>query len=163
MKKEANPPMVLKEVKQVASPVVKETIPAAQMPQPVVSKVVVEEEPKDEIDALKKKFDRVVYTKGNKPASVPVVATTPAPVAKPVAPVAEEEEEEEVVVVPVVKKEEPVVLTASNDPDKFYTVKKGDTAFNIAKQNNISMRQLMDWNGLDFSAIKVGQKLRVKP
>ena len=52
---------------------------------------------------------------------------------------------------------------AANDDPKFYTVKKGDTAFSIAKKHNISMRQLMDWNDLNFESIKQGQKLRVKP
>lgn len=52
--------------------------------------------------------------------------------------------------------------TASSDAGKFYTVREGDTAFTIAKDNNISMKQLMDWNDLDFDQIKPGQKLRVK-
>jgi len=52
--------------------------------------------------------------------------------------------------------------TASNDAGKFYTVREGDTAFTIAKDNNISMKQLMDWNDMDFEQIKVGQKLRIK-
>lgn len=50
-----------------------------------------------------------------------------------------------------------------NDPAKYYTVKRGDTAYTIAKKNGITIRQLMDWNGLDFDAIKEGQNLRVKP
>lgn len=49
------------------------------------------------------------------------------------------------------------------EPGKFYTVKRGDTAYTIAKKNGITIRQLMDWNGLDFDAIKEGQQLRVKP
>lgn len=49
------------------------------------------------------------------------------------------------------------------DPGKYYTVKRGDTAYTIAKKNGITIRQLMDWNGLDFDAIKEGQNLRVKP
>lgn len=49
------------------------------------------------------------------------------------------------------------------DPAKFYTVKKGDTAYTIAKKNGITIRQLMDWNGLDFDEIQEGQQLRVKP
>lgn len=52
--------------------------------------------------------------------------------------------------------------TASSDAGKFYIVRDGDTAFTIAKDNNISMKQLMDWNDLDFDQIKPGQKLRVK-
>ncbi|HEY9176867.1 MAG TPA: glucosaminidase domain-containing protein [Flavipsychrobacter sp.] len=49
------------------------------------------------------------------------------------------------------------------EPGKYYTVKKGDTAYTIAKKNGITIRQLMDWNGLDFDAIQEGQQLRVKP
>ena len=41
-------------------------------------------------------------------------------------------------------------------------VKKGDTAFGIAKKHNISISQLNEWNKLDFKGIKVGQKLKVK-
>ncbi len=48
------------------------------------------------------------------------------------------------------------------DPSKYYTVKEGDTAYSIAKQHGISVRQLMEWNKLDFDAIKVGEELRVK-
>lgn len=97
------------------------------------------EEPKTELDLLKSKFDKVVYTK-------PKPAENAAPKDEPKA------EEQK-----TVQKE----TTASVTP-KYYTVKKGDTAFSIAKANNITMRQLMDMNGLDFAEIKVGQKLRVQ-
>lgn len=49
------------------------------------------------------------------------------------------------------------------EPGKYYTVKAGDTAYTIAKKNGITIRQLMDMNGLDFDQIKEGQNLRVKP
>jgi|GEM_PF-35034 len=48
------------------------------------------------------------------------------------------------------------------DPSKYYMVQRGDTAYTIAKKHGITIRQLMDWNGLDFDAIKEGQNLRVK-
>lgn len=54
------------------------------------------------------------------------------------------------------------LATTSSDRYVFYTVQKGDTAFSIAKDHKISMKQLMDMNELDFDAIKVGMKLRVK-
>jgi len=56
------------------------------------------------------------------------------------------------------------VEKAAAFPDKsvFYTVKKGDTAFSIAKRHKISMQQLRDWNNLAFQEIKPGQQLRVK-
>jgi len=108
------------------------------------------EEPQDEFSRLKAKLDKVVYTKSDKAAtSTPTVATAP------VAPTSE---------VKTVK-ETPAAETAkvsADDAAKFYTVKKGDTAFNIAKRNNITMRQLLNWNNLDFETVKVGQRLRVK-
>lgn len=53
-------------------------------------------------------------------------------------------------------------VTTTNNPTQYYTVKKGDTAFSIAKKHNITMSQLMDWNDLDFGPIKEGMKLKVK-
>lgn len=103
------------------------------------------EEPKDELDALKAKFDKVVYA----PKPAPVKAEEPAPAPEtPATSVAEEPKTQ---------------LQASSAGPKFYTVKKGDTAFNIAKRNNITVRQLMELNKMDFEEIKIGQKLRVKP
>jgi len=45
---------------------------------------------------------------------------------------------------------------------KFYTVKKGDTAFSIARKNNITVSQLMKWNNMDGGTVKLGQVLQVK-
>lgn len=43
-----------------------------------------------------------------------------------------------------------------------YTVQKGDTLYRIAKNNNMTVPDLLSLNGLDSSAvIKVGQKLKV--
>jgi len=107
------------------------------------------EEPQDEFSRLKAKLDKVVYAKNDK-------VTTAAPIASAQAAPA-----------PEVKavKETPAAETAkvsAGDAAKFYTVKKGDTAFNIARRNNITMRQLLNWNNLDFETVKVGQRLRVK-
>ncbi len=44
---------------------------------------------------------------------------------------------------------------------KFYIVKKGDTAYSIAKKNSISVAQLLKWNDIDTSEIKPGKKLVV--
>ena len=44
---------------------------------------------------------------------------------------------------------------------KYYTVKKGDTAFSIAKRNNITVKELYKWNDIDASDIKAGKKLKV--
>lgn len=148
----------------VAKEAVKEETPMPAASLPVLgneTKPAANEEPKDELDALKAKFDRVVYARGKSSATIPAVnvktETPAAPVTTKSAPAPIEEPVAEA------KKDEPVTLAASNDPAKFYTVKRGDTAFSIAKNNNITMRQLMDWNGLDFDAIKVGQRLRIKP
>src|SRR5690606_7606148 len=56
----------------------------------------------------------------------------------------------------------PAVEEENDDEIAYYTVKKGDTAFEIDKKHNISMGQLKKWNNLDFSEIKIGAKLRVK-
>lgn len=140
---------------------------AAALPEPPKPPTTQPEEPKDELDALKARFDKVVYAKRNTTPATPApetktaetpVAVAPAPEAKPAdAPVATAPATE--------VKAEPApqqAVTASTGP-KFYVVKKGDTAFGIAKRNNITMRQLMDWNNLDFEAIKVGQRLKVQP
>jgi LysM repeat protein len=106
-----------------------------------------EEEPVDELDRLKKKFDKVLYTKSAEPA-----------VAPPIVP------KQETMVSDTVAKAAPVkqALPPSDDPKKYYTVKKGDTGYSIAKSHSITMRQLQDWNALEFGDIKEGQKLRIK-
>ncbi|MBQ6309926.1 MAG: LysM peptidoglycan-binding domain-containing protein [Bacteroidales bacterium] len=46
---------------------------------------------------------------------------------------------------------------------KYYTVKKGDTLYGIARKNNISLNELLKLNGLTAkSTIHAGKKLRVK-
>ncbi len=52
-------------------------------------------------------------------------------------------------------------VNTAGKPDKFYTVKRGDTAFSIAKSNNITLDQLMKWNNID-GHIVIGQNLQVK-
>lgn len=121
--------------------------PATETPAPQTQK----------LNALKSRFDQAVYGSNNKPtppasaSPEPTVstapATTPSSTVSPALP----------------PQELPQSVVDDNDPSKFYTVKKGDTAFSIAKNNNITMRELMEWNKLDFDAIKEGQKLRIKP
>lgn len=104
---------------------------------PPVAQVV--DTPKTELDRLKQQFDQAIYNDG-------------AAKAKPTAP----------------KAKTNISTLANNagvpaaDPSKLYVVKKGDTAFSIAKKHNITMSQLMDWNDLDFGPIKEGMKLKVK-
>lgn len=103
----------------------------------------IQEEPKDEFDRLKARLDKVVYAGSiNTPSSTPSVVEEPKK--------------------DTVKKIASTSKEASSE-SKMYTVKKGDTAFSIARKHNITMRQLMDWNKLDFDKVKEGQKLRVKP
>jgi LysM repeat protein len=118
------------------------TAPAAQsQPEP---------EPQDELSKLKAKLDRVVYGNDrNSGGNAMKVSNDPTPV----------------YTASTQAKTEPqpaIAQQANNDAAKFYTVQKGDTAFSIAKRNNITMKQLMDWNHLNFEDIKIGQKLRVK-
>jgi len=45
---------------------------------------------------------------------------------------------------------------------KYYTVKPGDSAYSIAKNNSITLDQLMKWNHIDDPRLKIGQTLQVK-
>lgn len=92
-----------------------------------------------DLDALKAMLDKAVYSNEQpQPAAATTTEATPAP--------------------------QPVVQSApvENNAAQYYVVKKGDTAFSIAKRNNLTMRQLMDMNNLNFEQIKVGQRLRVQ-
>lgn len=116
-----------------------------------------EAKPADEFDALKARFDRVVYAKRD--------ATTPTSEQPAIPP--SEIKKETVAAVPAAKepapkKEETKEELLTVKGKKYYTVKKGDTAFSIAKRNNITMRDLLDMNDLDFRELKVGQKLRIQ-
>lgn len=124
------------------APIVKET-ETIKAPEKVSLPV---EEPKDEYAKLKARLDKVVYASANTATETEEPNKTE-DVKKP-----EDPKKDVAAPSPVDKK----------DPSRFYTVKKGDTAFGIAKKNNITMRQLMDWNKLDFQTIKVGQQLRIK-
>jgi LysM repeat protein len=138
-KTELGPPTTVNEIP------VKETKQVETIP--VVAKAPEEpknEGPKSELDILKSRFDKAVYAKPVV-AAAPVTTSTETPIV------------EEPNATPVVKQQ-----VATNTP-KFYTVKKGDTAFSIAKSHGITVRELRELNGLDFDAIKLGQKLKVKP
>ena len=51
----------------------------------------------------------------------------------------------------------------SSGGTKYYTVKKGDTLYGIAKKNNMSLNDLLKMNGLTAkSTIHAGKKLKVK-
>jgi len=127
--------------------VTKENITPKTVPVPVQEPIAPPPipEPKDEYDRLKMKLDKVVYAtrqiSQTQEAEQPAVET-PAP--EPSAETTNKSSE-----------------SSSSNP-AFYTVKKGDTAFSIAKKHNITMKQLREWNNLNFEELKVGQKLRVK-
>lgn len=106
--------------------------------EPAASAAPGPEEPQDELSRLKAKLDKAVYGQGT-PRKEQAVAA-PAPV-----------------------QQAPAASAQAAKSTQYYTVQKGDTAFSIARKHNISMRQLMDWNDLNFDAIKVGQKLKVSP
>jgi len=52
-------------------------------------------------------------------------------------------------------------VSSSTNSSKTYTVKSGDTLWQIANSNGISVNQLMSWNNLSSSLIMVGQRLIV--
>jgi len=99
--------------------------------------------PKNDFDRLKARFDRVVYEPAKRTAAPAMSAPAPVTTAPATAQVE-------------------VPAAALSNGRQFHTVKSGETAFGIARQYGITMKQLMDMNSLNFEAIKVGQKLRVK-
>lgn len=106
---------------------------------------------KSELDALKKQFDNVIYAQKDAPAPRQQQAVQQQPVlAQQTLPTA------------AAQTQQPAAAQPKTDAAKMYTVKRGDTAYTIAKKHGITIRQLMDWNGLDFDTIREGQSLRVK-
>lgn len=92
-----------------------------------------EEQKKDDLTGLKSQLDKVVYADDSKLVAA-VQCEQPAQKAP------EEQSAKDI---------------------KYYTVKKGDTAFSIAKKNNITVSQLLKWNDIDASDIKAGKKLKI--
>jgi LysM repeat protein len=103
-----------------------------------------------EFDQMKARFDKVVYAPTTaKPAfTASSTTTTPATTASP------NNNKPEVNAAPA--------ATTNVAGGQYHTVKSGETAYGIAKQYGISMKELMSMNNLNFEAIRVGQKLRVK-
>lgn len=64
------------------------------------------------------------------------------------------------------KKDSPEVIEEEQPKRKsgiqYYTVKKGETAFSIAKRNDITVQQLEKWNAIKAQKLKAGQKIIVK-
>ncbi len=55
-----------------------------------------------------------------------------------------------------VKKEE---TTELNKKQKYYTVESGDNLYYIAHKNNVTVQQLIDWNGLKDNNVNLGSQL----
>lgn len=55
------------------------------------------------------------------------------------------------------------ISVSASAQGKTHTVKKGETLFSIAKQYNIEVAQLRQWNSLDPNELSVGQVLVVRP
>lgn len=57
----------------------------------------------------------------------------------------------------------PQKIKKSSDKPERYTVKKGDTLYNISKRFEITVEELMQLNQLKSSNIEIGQKLYLEP
>lgn len=125
-----------------------ELVPAKQMPVAADEKQVSAEVPvMDELALLKARLDKAVYSQGSK-SNVKVTSSDAAAINKA--------QIKNVNVAEAPEKQANVVA------EKYHIVEKGDTGYSIAQKYGIKVKQLNEWNKLNFEAIKVGQKLRVK-
>lgn len=100
--------------------------------------VPVPEEPVDELDALKARFDRVIYGNQGRETELP----------------------EEVKAEPGTPAQE--TRTVAPEEQRFHQVEEGETVFSISRKYNITITELQRLNGLDFDQVKPGQKLRIR-
>ncbi len=128
-----------------AEPAIEEVLSATESHEEPTPAPATVEEPRDELARLKAKMDKVVYS---------TARDTPETQKKSGIKVEEDLRPVPSTAIP------PVTETTS---DKYHIVKKGETAFGISKRYNITMQQLREWNKLEFEAIRIGQKLQVKP
>ena len=54
-----------------------------------------------------------------------------------------------------------VIVAVSGE--KFHEVKSSDTLYSVARQYNVTIKDLMEWNDKKDFALSVGEKLRVQP
>lgn len=129
-----------------------ETKPTAKKPlnQTITQVAAPEPEAADEISRLKARLDQSVYSRSSR-SNIKVSSSDSAAVYN--APAKQQ-------TTIVSSNSATAELAAANAA--YHTVKTGETAYSIAKQYGISVKQLNELNGLDFQGIKVGQKLRVK-
>ncbi len=62
-----------------------------------------------------------------------------------------------------VKPSKPTTTTPSKPSTAVHTVIKGDTLSKIAKQYNVTLKELKDWNGIENDTIYIGQVLKISP
>ncbi len=122
----------------------KEEIKNKDAEKAVIEKPKETEEPMDEFAKLKAKLDQAVYSKTSK-SNIKVSSEDAAAIHGSSA-----------------EKNTTMSPKAATEKAEYYTVQKGDTGYGIAKKYGISIKQLNEWNGLNFEGIKIGQKLRVK-
>jgi len=65
-------------------------------------------------------------------------------------------------VTPAPVKTEKKIPLAKQSAVKYHTVKKGDTAFNIAKRYNMTVAELLELNDMKKANVELGEKLKVK-
>lgn len=54
-----------------------------------------------------------------------------------------------------------ITISQDKSSTKSYTVKKGDTLSEIGEEYNVSVNELMDWNDLSNTIIRIGQELKI--
>lgn len=62
-----------------------------------------------------------------------------------------------------VKPSKPTTTTPPKPTTAVHTVVKGDTLSKIAKQYNVTLKELKDWNGIENDKIYIGQVLKISP
>lgn len=105
------------------------------------------EQPQDEFSLLKAKLDKAVYARSSK-SNIKVSSSDSASVFTQSN---------------LTKTVEPSAAVKTTIPEgEYHTVVAKETVYSIAKKYGIKVKQLNEWNKLNFEGIKVGQKLRVK-
>src|SRR6185312_10561526 len=117
--------IVVNDVPDEDGPVAAKPVKAAPVKQPETKTDAGSDE---DFAKLKADLDKVVYADDSK-----------LPAEKPVLPVAAVKEPVKKMAVPVKKP----------SAAAYYTIKKGETAFSIAKKNNVTVGQLFEWNNID--------------